>query len=121
MPRGAVAIEDALKPLFEYMVNPEQIEFEDDIVLTIKSMIRKTGYVSQVQWTLFPLLYGVFEKNKRTFGNLLDCINQYLVTARDVIGVNRDYIKILLKMASESLFTLEPKITIHNSEGAILL
>lgn len=48
MPRYALPIEEVLKPLFEFMVDPRQVEFEDDIVLTLKSMIKKTGTVSNV-------------------------------------------------------------------------
>jgi hypothetical protein len=68
-------IEESLKPLFEYMTDPRKIEFEDDIVLVLKSFIKKTKHVSVTLWTLFPLLAKVFEKNKQTFGNLLDTIN----------------------------------------------
>jgi hypothetical protein len=75
MPKYSSAIEEQLKPLFEFMTDPSKIEFEDDIVLTIRSFIKKTNEVSPVMWTLFPLLTKVFEKNKRTFGNLLDTLN----------------------------------------------
>lgn len=121
MPRYAQAIEDAMKPLFEFMIDPTRIEFEDDIVLTLKSFIRKTETISPVLWTIFPYLKMVFDKNKHTFGNLLDTLNQYLVAGRDQIAMNKDFIVLLVTMASESLFTLQPVITIHNSEGAILL
>jgi hypothetical protein len=43
MPTYSREIEETLKPLFEFMMDPEKIEFEDDIVLTIKSFIKKTG------------------------------------------------------------------------------
>ena len=35
--------------------------------------------------------------------------------------MNREYLKILVIMANEALFTTEPKVTVHNAEGAILL
>lgn len=60
MPRYAGQIEESLKPLFEFLVNPQANEFEDDIVLTLKSFIRKTNQVSEVMWTLFPHLPKVF-------------------------------------------------------------
>lgn len=82
MPTYATPIEEQLKPLFEFMTDPSKIEFEDDIVLTIRSFIKKTNEVSPVMWTLFPLMIKVFEKNKRTFGNLLDTLNQYIIIGR---------------------------------------
>ncbi len=60
MPRYASSIEEALKPLFEYLADPMQTEFEDDIVLTLKSFIRKTNQVSEVMWALFTQLPKVF-------------------------------------------------------------
>ena len=121
MPVYASPIEECLKPLFEFMVDPGKIEFEDDIVLTIKSFIKKCPVISPVIWALFPHLYKVFQKNKNTFGNLLDTLNHYLTCGRDVIGQNREYLVMLVKMAGEAMFTKEPTISIHNSEGAILM
>lgn len=68
-------IEETLKPLFEYITEPEKIEFEDDIVLTIKSFIQKTKKVSPTLWTIYPHLMKVFEKNKHAFINLMDTLN----------------------------------------------
>jgi len=53
------------------MVDPKKIEFEDDIILAIKAFIKKTGSISQTLWTIFPHLTKVFDKSKKTFGNLL--------------------------------------------------
>jgi hypothetical protein len=114
------AIENELKPLFEFMVDPSKIEFEDDIILVLKSFIKKTGQVSPTLWTIFPHLTKVFEKAKNTFQNLLDTINQYLVNGKEYIATNRDYLTMIVNMASASLFSTEPNITIQNSEGAIL-
>ena len=121
MPHYAAVIEHEMKPLFEFMVNPQQIEFEDDIVLSLKSFIKKTGQVSPVLWTLFPHLYKVFNKNKKVFGNLLDTINQYMMTGRQEMALNRDFLAMIVNMAKDSLFCVEPTVTINNAEGAILL
>ena len=86
MPKFYDQIEDALKPLFEFMVDPNNIDFEDDIVLILKTFIKKTKTVSQTLWTLFPLLTKIFDKNKKSFGNLLDTINYYLVFGKDQIA-----------------------------------
>lgn len=103
------------------MTDPSKIEFEDDIVLTIRSFIKKTEQVSPVMWTLFPLMIKVFEKNKRTFGNLLDTLNQYIIVGRQQMGLKREFLQLLVQMATTSLFSTEPAITVHNSEGAILM
>ena len=53
-------IEEALKPLFEFIADPLKIEFEDDIVLAVKSMIRRTNNISETLWIIFPHLQKVF-------------------------------------------------------------
>ena len=53
-------IEECLKPLFEYIVNPEKIEFEDDIILSLKSFIKKSNHISETLWIIFPHLPKVF-------------------------------------------------------------
>jgi len=79
-------LEDSLKPLFEFMIDPSQISFDEDIVLVIKSFIKKSKSVSPTLWTLFPLMGNVFEKNKQCLGNLLDTINFYLVFGAETIS-----------------------------------
>ena len=102
------------------MVDPLKIEFEDDIILAIKTFIKKTGTVSPTLWTIFPHLVKVFAKAKNTFGNLLDTLNYYMLSGKEYFAVNGEYLAILVNMANESLFSMEPNITIQNSEGAIL-
>lgn len=69
-------------------MTPEQIEFEDDIVLVLKSFIKKRQSVSPTLWTIFPQLTKVFIKNKHVFGNLLDTLNYYLIYGKDYIAQN---------------------------------
>ena len=42
MPSLHAQIEEVLQPIFEHIVDPTKIDFEDDIVLIIKSFITKT-------------------------------------------------------------------------------
>lgn len=102
------------------MTDPFKIEFEDDIVLVLKAFIKKTKQVSPTLWTLFPLLGKVFEKNKQTFGNLLDTINSYLLSGNQYLAANKQLLQLVIEWANMSLFSKEPNITIQNSEGAIL-
>lgn len=102
-------------------MTPEQVEFEDDIILVLKSFIKKTQNVSPTLWTIFPHLTKVFTKNKLVFGNLLDTLNYYLIFGRDYLSQNPEYLNILIEIANQSLFCKEPNITVQNAEGAILL
>jgi hypothetical protein len=98
-------IEDQLKPLFEFMVDPLRIEFEDDIILVLRSFIRKKQAVSVSLWTLFPHLSKVFDKNKKVFGNLLDTLNFYLIYGKETIAASPEYLQMLTTIAKESLFS----------------
>lgn len=72
--------EQTLIPIFEYMIDPTKISFEDDICLILKNFIRKTSNLSDIIYKVFPCLELVFKKNKNTFGDtLLDTLNWYLI------------------------------------------
>ena len=44
------------------MTDPFKIEFEDDIVLVLKALIKKTKKLSHTLWTMLPLFDKVFGK-----------------------------------------------------------
>lgn len=82
--------EQTLIPIFEYMVDPTKITFEDDICLILKNFIRKTNNLSDIIFKVYPCLERVFNKNKHTFGDtLLDTLNWYLIYGRDRIMQDR--------------------------------
>lgn len=110
-----------MKPLFEFITDPSQVEFEDEIVLVIKSFIKRKQQVSEILWQMFPHLPKVFEKNKFVFGQLLDTLNYYLLFGKEQILSNRDHRHMLIEIAKKSLFSTQPTISVHNSEGAMLL
>jgi hypothetical protein len=100
--------EEVYKPIFEFMVDPSKISFEDDILNILKNFIRKTSKVSDVIYTVLPCLEKVFRKNKNCFGNtLLDTLNYYMVFGRDRLVQDKATVSML--------------ITVNNSEGSIFL
>lgn len=74
------------------MIDPSKIEFEDDIILVLKTFIKKSKRISDTLWTLFPHLFKVFEKNKYVFGNLLDTLNQYMLNGKEKLAIHREYL-----------------------------
>lgn len=96
MPIFYKEIEESLKPLFEFVVEPNKIEFEDDIALVIKSFIKQTHAISETIWTIYPHLIKIFEKNKNAFGNLLDVLNYFLLFGRDVFMNKKEYLEMLI-------------------------
>lgn len=82
--------EQTLMPIFEYMVDPTKITYEDDICIILKNFIRKTNGLSDIIYKVFPCLELVFKKNKNTFGEtLLDTMNWYLVYGSTRIAQDR--------------------------------
>ena len=92
MPVFEQELENTFKPLFEFITDPATVEFEDDIVLSIKSFIKKTKKVSTVMWTIFPHLGKVFTKNNDSFGNLLECFNMYLIYGKETLASKPEWL-----------------------------
>ena len=69
---------ETLKPVFEFLVDPTQISFEDEIVGLIKSIIRKAKKVSPDMWVMFDQFPKIVTKAKGQLGDILDTINYYV-------------------------------------------
>ena len=78
MPKYYDEVETLLKPLFEYIAHPNEIDFEDDILLCIKSLVNKKQEVSPTIFTMIQCFPGVLQKNKCSFQTLMPTINTLL-------------------------------------------
>jgi hypothetical protein len=61
------------------MVNPSEIDFDDDLVFCVDALIKKARGVSQVLQDFFPLLAVYQKKNEGVMANLTSCLNSYIV------------------------------------------
>ena len=82
MPYLKDEFEELLRPIYQFMMDPKQISFEDDIVLMLKSQIRKRKEITPTMWEVFSQLPKVLAKNKDAFGNLFETINYYLIVGK---------------------------------------
>lgn len=115
-------IEEKLKQLYVFMIDPTQIIFEDEIVANLKQLIRRNKQVSSVQWEMLEMFPKVLSKNKDAFGNLLDTLNYYLTMGRSqLISTHQQHIQTIAQMADTALFTQKPNVVIKNTEGSILI
>lgn len=87
------------------MVDPNQMEFDEDIVLIMKTLMKKHNAVSEIVWTMVPTLEKVFMKNKESMGNLLPTINHLLIYGRELFMAQPDKLEVIMKIADLSLFT----------------
>lgn len=86
MPQFYSQFEETLAPLLRLMIEPEKITFEDDIVLLIKSFIRKKKEVSPMMWELLTVMPKVLTKNKEALGNVFETLNFYLIHGRQQLA-----------------------------------
>lgn len=61
-------IEECLKQLYVFMVEPSQIAFEDEVIMNVRQLIRRNKKVSPVQWDILQQLPKTLAKNKESFG-----------------------------------------------------
>lgn len=113
----AADFERLYMPIFEFMVDPTQITFEDNILMIIKNFIKKTGAVSDIILKVMPTIEKVFTKNKNRFGDsiLLETVNCYLIYGKERILEDMSCLEMLVRMADNAMFCLEPSITLTNS------
>lgn len=78
MPELQDQFEESLKPIFVFVSEPQKITFEDDIMLIIKSMIRKRKGVTPLMWEIFDHFPKLLTKSKGQMGDLLDTVNSYM-------------------------------------------
>ena len=79
MPQLQAPFTEALKPIFEFLADPTQIAFEDDIVLLVKSIIKKTKAVSADMWIIFDQFPKIVTKASGALGDLLSTMNYYVL------------------------------------------
>lgn len=115
-------IEETLLPLFEYLVNPSEIDFDDDIIFCLQSLLKKSQTASPVLRKIFPFLPKFQEKYKGIMGNLLQTTNYYLVRAPDMFETSTENLGLIFHMASLSIYKADKPIILgNNMEGALLL
>jgi hypothetical protein len=119
-PERADGIEQALLPMFNYLVDPTHIEFDDDMLQVIASLIKKRGGLSQPMILLFPYLPKFFEKYKGVFGSLLPTLNTFIFYGKETFIAQRDWLSLILHIAHTSMFNTQPPAALNNTEGAIL-
>ena len=122
MPKYVSQLEQILMPVYELMVDPTKITFEDDILILLKNFMRRTCSVSDIVLKVLPCLEAVFMKNKQCFGEvLMETLNTYLIYGSERIAQDPKALEMLVRIGDQAMFTTESSITFNNSEGAIFL
>ena len=120
-PKFVDNIEHSLLPIFNYLENPKEIEFDDDIIDVVKILLNIKTKITLNMAKIFPVLPKYFEKANFVFGNLLEVLNCYLFYGKALFGQNKEWIDMLLAMVETSLFVTAEPVEENNAEGALLI
>ena len=111
-----VELINELKILFGGLVDPSRIDFDDDIVKSMKICINKTKHIDDVMKTLFGLLGNTFKKYKYIYPELFDLIKAYIKTDKAFIFSDPNNIQMLFGYGVETVYNEH-----HTINGAIYL
>ncbi|CDW80715.1 UNKNOWN [Stylonychia lemnae] len=115
-------IEDSLLPLFEYLLKPSLIDFDDDIIFCLSSLMKKSKHVSPALRKIFPYLPQFQSKYKGIFGHLLEAVNYYIIYGKEFFEQDQQNLGLLFEMAQQSIFKKEKSMMLSNNlEGVMLL
>lgn len=115
-------IEQTLLPLFEHIVEPSSIDFDDDIIFCICCLLKKSKGITETNMKIFPYLPQFQMKYKGIFGHLFLALNYYIVYGKNFIETSVGNMKIIFDMSIMSLFKSDQPIFLsNNAEGAILM
>ena len=79
-------METDLYQLFELLKDPNQIDFDEDILLLIAEFIKKSKRISTLERSLFQYFGLYFEKYHFVFGNLFATLNYYIFYGSDFLA-----------------------------------
>ena len=76
-------IEQCTVPLLQFVASPQDIEFDDDIIFFISSLLKKSKSCnSQILRDAFQYLPLFHAKFNHTLGPLLECLSLYMLYSR---------------------------------------
>ncbi len=119
-PACADTIENALLPMFNYLVEPKYIDFDDDMMQVIASLISKRGDITPNMAKLFPVLPNFFAKYSNSFGSLLPTLNAYLFYGKTMFAQNKEWVELVVKLFAAALYSTREVVPLNNAEGAVL-
>lgn len=113
-------LERDLAPTFNFIANPANIDFEEDLMKVIGLVIKRQQRLSENMIKLYPMLELVYEKGKRVLGNMLQLVNSYLLYGREEFSSGVLKVDLILKMATFSLANAPEVVEVNASKAAVL-
>jgi hypothetical protein len=116
-------LENILLPLIMMLNNPKKLSFEDEIIIVILGIIRKTNTISETQWQIFQILPYLQSKQENSLQSLLKLINLIVIHGKGHLQDSPDKLSSLVSIALQALYSKKSGQIkeSYNSEGALLL
>jgi hypothetical protein len=114
-------IDQELVTIYDFMIDPSKIDFDDDIALSISTHINIRKEVTDIQKRVFTTFDACHQKYKGIFGNLVVAINSFIVYGTNWFNENPEAVKSLFSMAMRGLKYGDPMTGILTPcDGAIV-
>jgi len=110
-----VPLEEELKYLFGLLSDPSKIEFDDDIIKSMKIIITNSNGLSETMRILFPYIKNSFSKHKFIYSELFDLVKAYC-KYKDFVFSSEDHVNQLFGFGVEALFNED-----RTANGAVYL
>lgn len=91
-------IESELYPLFEMLKDPSSIDFDEDILLLIAELMKKSQRVTALEFSLVKYLGLYFEKYHCVFGNLFATLNCFCYFGREFFAVDKQSLSLVINI-----------------------
>lgn len=109
-------LDEELKYIFGFLSDPARIEFDDEILKSMKIMISKSGEVSDTMKVLFPYLKHTQEKHRFVYSELFDLIKAYCKNDKEFVFSDPQNILNLFGYGVSTIFNTD-----HTPNGAVYL
>lgn len=96
-------LENVLEPLVSYIKNPLRIEFDDEIIILLVSLMKNTKIISNLSRLVFPYLQACLDKEEGLSDELLELLNLYILYDTEGFLLTDNNAKILLNLTVSSI------------------
>ncbi|CAD8204480.1 unnamed protein product [Paramecium pentaurelia] len=114
-------IEQAMQPIYEsLLIEENRMNFDDELVLFISSVIQKLQSVSQFQRQILPYFSQIIKKQSGRLGYLYETLNMYIYYGRNYF-LQEQAQHTYFKLSLQTLMQEEAFEDIDLAEGALLI
>lgn len=96
-------VEKIMEPLMSYLKNPHKIDFDDELLDLLKSILNNVNTLSPLSKHVFEYLPMIIEKNEGMDSTMFKILNLYITKDDGFIFCNAKNMEILISMLLDSV------------------